>query len=198
MAGICNCRRPVIQNIVGNLWICTECATKVPDDEELEDPQTQNGNSRRIVGRSSLDLSWPKSVKYIDDDFPTRAVIEELKEIESILPSNKKQNLSFIRVKDERDGNNHSRTEAVRDEYYQYEPLNPAQSKDAKSDQWIRILRLSRGNEKICTLWYDIQYEHRRIGRKLRLNSGTSLYWYRRLLSFSGPLIRRSVALKSW
>ncbi|KAI1088261.1 heterokaryon incompatibility protein-domain-containing protein [Rostrohypoxylon terebratum] len=145
MAGICNCRRPVIQNVVENLWMCTECGTEIPDDEELEGFQTQNDNNQQTTKTSSLNLSWPKSVNYIDDAPMAEAVIKELEKREclDVLGSNESE--PPFRQSQRKAGRKVTK-ETITRKYYHYKPLHRTNSKSTKvSQSTIRILRLSHG-----------------------------------------------------
>ncbi|KAI1205470.1 heterokaryon incompatibility protein-domain-containing protein [Annulohypoxylon truncatum] len=152
MTGICNCRHPVVQHVAESLWMCTECVIKVPEDEELADPQIRTESSQRIVRQSSLNLSWPRSVDYIDDDSIETAVIERLEKTESTPYSNEREPpLSQLQAEDENEYGNSSispKAEAAGIKYYPYEPLDPTQSMNAGNDPSIRIFRLSRGNHE--------------------------------------------------
>ncbi|KAI0898870.1 heterokaryon incompatibility protein-domain-containing protein [Annulohypoxylon nitens] len=146
MTGICNCRRPVIQKIVENLWMCTECGTEIPDDEELEEPQGQNHNTQRAARISSLNLTWPKSVDYIEDDLLATTVIKGLEQaMPTLYSDHRKPASSQLQEEYQID---FDKTGAAGGKYYSYEPLSPKQFKDPSHNQFIRILRLSRGNPR--------------------------------------------------
>ncbi|KAI1458666.1 heterokaryon incompatibility protein-domain-containing protein [Annulohypoxylon moriforme] len=152
MSSICGCRRPTIQNVAEMLWMCTECGTEIPEDEELEDPVTQSQESQHIAKRSLLNLSWPRSVVYIEIDSTTISAIEECERIDSTPYLNEPESPPCQLGKgDEKYCKNSSflhMLEAVREKYYQYKPLNSTQHKLERSDLSVRILRLSRGNPK--------------------------------------------------
>ncbi|KAI2780409.1 heterokaryon incompatibility protein-domain-containing protein [Daldinia loculata] len=115
---------------------CDHCLTPVSEDEELQDPSTREEVRHRVLERSSLNLSWPSSVQYNNDNDLADRVIRVLEE--SVYNLNQTNPISH--PNDGGDPTVHPPIQNANPKtyrYYQYQSL--------ETTTHLRILRLSQG-----------------------------------------------------
>ncbi|KAK6956549.1 hypothetical protein Daesc_001827 [Daldinia eschscholtzii] len=85
MASLCSCEHPAIEGRLPEIpWRCTQCLASVPKDEILQDPSVFSDTRRKLIRRSSLNLSWPKYMVYSGDEGTSQHVASVLKSDEYI------------------------------------------------------------------------------------------------------------------
>ncbi|KAI0847301.1 heterokaryon incompatibility protein-domain-containing protein [Daldinia vernicosa] len=142
MTSLCECDHPVVDKLPEVAWCCVQCWTPVRKDEELPDPSTREEVRHRVLKRSSLDLSWPRSVQYINNTGLADRVIRAFEG--SIYKPDQITDISH--PNDGGDPRVHlpmQNMNPVTYQYYQYQPLDT--TPPTTRNLLIRILQLSRG-----------------------------------------------------
>ncbi|KAI1118548.1 heterokaryon incompatibility protein-domain-containing protein [Nemania sp. NC0429] len=132
---LCACSRPVFQGMLPDIpWMCVECGMLVPIGERLRSYGTLATEKPRTVRRSSLNLEWPKSVTYIDNDEVANQIISHLRRSASDDP----------RRDDTEGGEDTAEVLSILDEADQ-PPARQSFPYGSLADDEIRILYLPRG-----------------------------------------------------
>ncbi|KAI1656368.1 HET-domain-containing protein [Daldinia decipiens] len=142
MTSLCPCNRPAFEKVPEVAWCCVQCWTQVPKDEELQDPSTREEVRPCVLKRSSLNLSWPRSVEYNNDNDLADEVVRILEE--SVYSPDQIINISH--PNDRGDSTVHppmQNTSPVPYKYYQYQSLDAMPP--TTGNLCIRILQLSKG-----------------------------------------------------
>lgn len=143
MTSLCACEHPDFKKLPEVAWRCTQCWTPVPEDEELQDPSTREEVRHRVLERSSLNLSWPSSVQYNNDNDLAERVIRVLEESVYSLNQTNDQTNAISHPNDEGDPIVHppiQNANPITYRYYQYRSLETT-----TRNPHLRILRLSPG-----------------------------------------------------